>query len=167
MKEVWKDIKGFNGLYKISNNGRVMSLKNNEQRILKGRINKDGYLIVALYGVIRKDISIHRLVALHFIDGYKQGLQVNHINEIKTDNRASNLEWVTSTYNNNYGNRLIKSAEKKRKPIIMFDLSGNFIKRFSCRKEAEMETGIKTIHHCVKYPNKHKTAGGYRWAYAN
>lgn len=103
MKEVWKDITGYEGLYQVSNSGRVQSLPRENMcvnrvyirkgKVLKGSPDKDGYLCVHLSknGIERKFL-VHRLVAKHFIPNPNNSQQVNHKNEIVNDNRASNLE---------------------------------------------------------------------------
>ena len=114
MKEIWKDIKGFEGIYQVSNLGNVRSLDrkvfnkgnnswcNKKGRILKPTKDKGGYLYVGLYdkeNAKTSSVKIHRLVALHFCTGYKQGLEVNHKNGVRDDNRSENLEWVTKSQN--------------------------------------------------------------------
>ena len=152
--EEWKDIKGFEGRYQVSNLGRVRSLDrwtNHEHPcFLKGRMlnpsmNKGkGYLRVSLSDGSRNytHYEVHRLVALHFVTGYKEGLVVNHKNEIKTDNRAENLEWCTYQYNLNYSD----VVAWKRKPVYQYDLDGNFIKKFKCGLQAEQELGFTIVH---------------------
>lgn len=103
-KEVWKDIKGYPG-YQISNYGRVWSAKRN--RYMKPVANNSGYLQIKLIAVNgkRKGELVHRLVALHFIDNPDNKPEVNHINHIRDDNRAENLEWVTKSENNTLGRK--------------------------------------------------------------
>lgn len=105
-QEVWKPIVGYEGLYDVSNYGNVRSYQNygfelkNEPKTLRQVLNRYGYPTVTLCkDTVHKQKTVHRLVAETFIqtDNYK--LQIDHINGIKTDNRASNLEWVTAKEN--------------------------------------------------------------------
>lgn len=104
MTEIWKDIAGYEGLYEISSLGRVKSLPKmsgscmRKEKILgsKNRLTKDGYARVNLYKDGKgKDFRVCRLVATHFISNPENKQTVNHINGIKTDDRAENLEWAT------------------------------------------------------------------------
>lgn len=114
--EIWKDIPGFPE-YQISNLGRVMSFKNqygHGPRIIYGETTRSGYIQVSMNKERRK---VHRLVALAFIPN-PQGLpQINHKNEIKTDNRAENLEWCTAKYNVNYGTGIRRRSLKRAKRV--------------------------------------------------
>ena len=122
MKEIWKTINEYPN-YKVSNTGKVKSIKRNvkskndsmrtiRERILKPSKHRNGYLNVAIFKEKkRKDMYIHRLVAEAFIPNPNNLHQVNHINEIKTDNRVENLEWCTQEYNNNYGTHYKKVSK--------------------------------------------------------
>ena len=107
MKEIWKDVKGYEGMYCVSNFGRVKSFKRKKAMILKPFYNMDGYLNVELRdSKSRKTISVHRLVAIAFVPNPLNKPQVNHIDEVKTNNNISNLEWVTQKENMNHGTRI-------------------------------------------------------------
>ena len=95
--EVWRDIKGYEGIYMISDQGRV---KFDKEKILKPGRNPDGYLLVILSkDKIRKTCTIHRLLCLNFLDNPNNQKTINHINGIKDDNRLENLEWCSQSHN--------------------------------------------------------------------
>lgn len=98
--EEWRIIKGYDGLYQVSNYGRVKSFKFGKEKILKPGIDGKGYYIISLsLDNIRKTYLIHRLVGLTFIPNPEDKATINHINGIKTDNNISNLEWNTAKEN--------------------------------------------------------------------
>ena len=98
MKEIWKDIIGYDGFYKVSNIGNIKSLKRN--KVLKTCNKSDGYeRVVLCVNYVMKTFLVHRLVAIAFIGNPKEKLEVNHIDGIKTNNNTSNLEWCTRTEN--------------------------------------------------------------------
>ena len=119
MKEIWKDVVGYEELYKVSNLVNVYSVR--RERLLKPYNNGRGYLQTDFFiGGKRKKLRVNRLVAEAFIPNPYYKEQVNHINEIKDDNRSSNLEWVTAKENANWGSRtsrISKSNSKKIKVI--------------------------------------------------
>lgn len=99
--EVWKDISGYEGFYKVSNLGRVMSLKN--ARVLIEQNNGTGYMRVALSkNGVTKAIYIHRLVAMAFCENPQNKPCVNHIDYDRRNNAASNLEWCTPKENTSH-----------------------------------------------------------------
>ena len=176
-KEIWKDIKGFEGLYRVSNLGRVKSLerfrkgKNGslaviKERILKPSINSYGYYQVDLYkNLIRKQYRINRLVYETFNGQIPENMQVNHINEIKTDNRLLNLNLMTQKENLNWGTRTERQAKKLSKSVLQFTFDNILVKEYDSIIQAERETGFanSNIVNCCK--GKYKTAYGYKWRY--
>lgn len=112
-KEVWKDIKHYEGLYKISNYGRVWSV--HKQDFKAPHTKDNGYMFVQLYknGKMRNE-HVHRLVALTFIPNPHNLPQVNHKDEDKSNNCVDNLEWCDCKYNNNYGTARKRSVATKK-----------------------------------------------------
>jgi hypothetical protein len=116
--EIWKKIEHFNGHYLVSNNGQVKSLKRKgvaKDLILKPILHHSGYLMVNLYKNKKsKSIFIHILVGRAFLE-VQQNKQINHKDEVKTNNTVSNLEYVTPKENCNYGIRNKKISDKQIK----------------------------------------------------
>ena len=177
--EIWKDIKGFEGLYQVSNLGRVKSLERidakgnkRKERILKSSIIRNGYYLVCLHKQsIQKSYYIHRLVYEAFNGQIPEGLQVNHINEVKTDNKLENLNLMTRKENINWGTRNERAGKvlkngKKSKSVLQFDLNDNFVKEYPSTHQVERELGFANgnIVNCCN--GKLKTAYNYKWKYA-
>lgn len=116
MIEEWKDILGYEGKYQVSNTGRVQSLKHNDVKILRLSKNKGGYLLVGLgLNGIHSTKYVHRLVWEAFNGPIPEGMQVNHINEDKTDNRLENLNLMTCKENLNWGTTQERKGASYRK----------------------------------------------------
>ena len=169
MQETWKDIAGYEGLYQVSDLGRVRSLNyhhTSEVRILKPSKDRKGYLLVKLCkNGVRKTLKVHRLVALAFVEGYDLvNNQVNHINEDKSDNRAINLEWCDVTYNNNHGTRNHRIGETQSIPVVQLTLNYKFVTKWPSSREAGLH-GFQKAHVNACCRHKRSTTGGYRWLY--
>ena len=137
-KEYWKPVVGYEGLYEVSNWGGVKSLKFGKEKILKPQKDKDGYLQVTLCkNNIKKVYKVHRLVAEAFLDNPNNYKEVNHKDENKTNNVVTNLEWCDRKYNQNYGTRTERVAEKISKIVLQYDLEGNFIKEWESTRECD------------------------------
>jgi len=123
--EVWKTINGF-GDYKISSLGRVRSFHKDKLngKIMSLNLKANGYLEVILFNNGKRTHKyIHRLVASYFIEGVPKS-DVNHINEVKTDNRVENLQWLDHKENINYGSCISKRSAKRNKPIVVVHPDG-------------------------------------------
>ena len=167
MNEVWKDIKGFEGEYQISNTGKVKSVKHGKELILKPYKDKDGYPIVGLLKNGERTIrKIHRLVGIHFVPNPDGLLFINHKDETVFNNHVDNLEWCTKSYNNNYGTVNERKSIAEGKPVVQKTLQGETIKTYHAAKEAERITGIprQNIGQCCI--GRYNTAGNYKWEYA-
>lgn len=172
-EEIWKDIKGYEGLYRASNLGRVKSLeridargRKRKQKILKPQMLNNGYYQVLLSkNSIRKFYYVHRLVYEAFNDPIPENMQVNHINEIKTDNRLSNLNLMTCKENINYGTGIERRAKSKSKSVLQFDLNDNLIKEFPSLMKVYRELGFSCQNICACRNGKLKQAYGYIWRY--
>ena len=181
-KEFWKNIKDYENLYQGSNLGRVRSFdrwvksKNGSLRFCKGRIlkpgtNKDGYLQVDLWkNNKRKNFLVHRLVAQAFLDNPNNLPEVNHKDENKLNNSVENLEWCDRKYNCNYGTRNERQKKKqlndikKSKPVLQYDLEGNFIREWESTMECG-RNGYNQGHVAECCQGKRKTHKGFIWRY--
>lgn len=171
--EIWLDVVGYVGLYKVSSAGRVKSLKFGKERILKPAPNGSGYLLVNLYKDGKmKTMKVHRLVATAFIPNPDNLPFINHKDENKANNRVENLEWVTASYNINYGTRNERVAKsltngKLSKPVLQIDKDSNeVIATYPSAREVERQLGFDKgyISNCCN--GKYKQAYGYLWRFA-
>ena len=169
---IWKDIKGYEGLYQVSDEGEVRSLGNgnsnsSKERIIKPTKDKYGYLYITLCkNGKKKTIKIHRLVAEAFLPNPDNLPEVNHKDENKINNRANNLEFCDRKYNVNYGTGKKRSAEKLSKPVKQFDLQGNFIQEFPSANEVQRKFGYSHGNISSACSGKRKTANNFIWKYA-
>ena len=173
MEEIWKDISDYEGLYQVSNTGKIKSLNyrhTGREKIMKHSVNNKGYLIVKLWKNRKvKSFRLHRLVAEAFIPNPNNLPFINHKSEIKTQNNVENLEWCDQKYNNNYGTRKERVIEKQingkcSKLVLQIDKTTNeVIAEFPSINEVQRQLGISHISECCL--GKRNTAGGYKWKY--
>lgn len=166
-KEVWKDINGYDGIYKVSYYGNVVRFK--AKRWVKVKPWKDlrGYLHISLSkDGIRKVQMIHRIVAKSFLANPNNYICVNHIDEDKSNNNVSNLEWCTYKMNDNHGTRnerISKSAEfcHLQYNYSKFDKSGNLLKKYTSVRQIEIEGyNIRSIRTSIRNNGTYK---GFYW----
>lgn len=175
MKEIWKDIKNYEGYYQVSNLGNIKSLERTTalngngkraeaEKTLKLKKHRDGYLITGLRkNGTRKWFIVHRLVAEAFIPKIDGKDKINHKNENKEDNNINNLEWCNTLYNNTYGTRIERVREKTSIPIEQYDKDDNYINSFSSISNAgrKTNTDISSICKCIN--GKQSNANGFIW----
>ena len=167
MQEIWKNIKGYNGRYQISNNGNVRSLNynnTNKTHLLAKTLTADGYYRIGLNkDKKQKRFFVHKLVAETFISNPNNFSIINHIDGNKLNNNVNNLEYCTQSHNIKEAYRL-KLMKPRKLKVNQYDLSGNFIKMWNSIKDVEVFYNNRHISDCCK--GKRKTACGYIWRYA-
>lgn len=168
INEIWKKIEGYEN-YEVSNMGRVRSLNYNgtgKMKIMRPGKKSGGYLFVCLYknGKV-KQMYIHRVVAEAFLPNPDNLPCINHKNEIKTDNRVQNLEFVSHKYNINYSRNWEGAVEVRRKPVLQYTKTGELIGEYKSMMKAQRQTGINQSNISSCCAGKRKSAGNYIWIY--
>lgn len=158
--EIWKDIRGFDGDYQISNYGRVKSLKKGKTLILSPILGRtqDYYTIGLNKNGEKKHYSVNRLVAEAFVPNPNNYPEVNHIDENTKNNHADNLEWVTHSQNVKH------SAHRQSYPVAQYDKTYSLIATYESVAEASRQTGYprSNISSAI---SRDGTCHGYIWKY--
>lgn len=172
--ERWKDIKDFEGFYKISDYGRVKSLKRTttKEHILKIYYTERGYCRVNLCkNNNKKNFFVHSLVMKTFDNNhYDIVLQINHKDENKANNCIYNLEWCNNVYNIRYGTGIERSKQKKYKSVIQYTMLDEFVSTYESIQKASIvvttkhnKSGVRYISDCAKgYKSLYM---GFKWKF--
>lgn len=196
-KETWKDIDGYEGLYQVSDIGRIKALPRHrragnisyvqKEHMMTQFTNTSGYKYVRLnIGSDKRMFFVHRLVAGAFVENPLSLPEVNHKNEIKTDNNAGNLEWCTRCYNETYGTKRERIQRTKEilnsdyyalmkknlnhsygaeKPVLCYMPDGTFVTRYSSISIAAQTIGDCSSHIAACCKGRRKSVRGYIWKY--
>lgn len=182
IKEIWRDIPEYEGIYQASSFGRIRSMDRLDGRnhrikgtIMSPSLNRHGYWGIHLFkGGVGKSFMLHRLIAFTFL-GECQHLDVNHKDGNKSNNSVENLEWCTRAENLQHSYKVLGRAgvnkgrygslNKLSKPINMYDINGNYLKTFPCANEASRIMNIQQSDISKAANGKRKYAGGYKWKY--
>jgi len=175
MEEIWKDVEGYEGIYQVSDMGRVKSLNkttirrgysyNLKEKIMKPQLSGIGYYQVSLWKDKKfKLYKVHRLVASNFLikpDGLDY---VNHKDEVKTNNTLNNLEWCTHKYNDNYGTRTERLIAPQRMPVLGFNpTTGEEISFISLREADRQGYNRKCISRVIS--GKQSMYRNFKWIF--
>ena len=190
--EEWRPVIGYEGLYEVSNLGKIKSLNYNhtkQEKILRQVKMKNGYLYVNLYKNAKMKLCrIHKLVANAFLENPNNYTCVNHKDEDKTNNCVDNLEWCDHKYNVNFGTGIKRRvtntdykartnkidykaiSEKqindpnKSKKVYQYDKQGNLIKIWESANECK-RNGFNQGHVSACCRNESKSHKGFKWSY--
>ena len=167
MKEVWREIKGYEGLYEVSNLGRIKSLnyrKTGKEWFLKPILSNNNYFHVNLYkNGKRKPFLIHRLVAEAFLDNPDNLPCINHKDEVKTNNSVDNLEFCSIQYNMTYNDLHLRRAEKCKKKVGCYQ-NNKLIKIYNAITDVDKDGfHYQCVIKCCKRKRNHHH--GFQWKY--
>ena len=171
--EVWRDVVGYDGRYQVSNKGNVHSVERKDSigrkrrgLTLKLEHHTSGYLYVNLYkNGVKKHKRVHRLVSEAFIPNPKKYSEVNHLDEVKTNNHVENLEWCDISHNINYGARSKKVSEKLAKKVRGVNIKTGEIITFRSTVEARNKGYFAVSQACRGAYYGGNLYKGHRWSY--
>lgn len=174
MEEVWKDVKGYEGLYKVSNLGQIYSYprKGTKGGYTYGSEDVSGHLKIGLWkNKVCEVKGVHCVVYEAFVGKILKGYHIHHKNHNPKDNRVENLELLSPSEHikghiKEHIDKFVKGHTKKySKAVIQYTLDGDFISEYPSIAECERQTGVPTSNICNCCKGKIKTAGGYKWKY--
>lgn len=169
--EEWRPVKGYEGLYEVSNFGRIKHLPvkwRPKEFIMRYNITYDGYVRIGLTKDGKyKSFAVSRLVGQHFIPNPDNLPQINHKDEDKTNNHVDNLEWCSNKYNVNYGNRNMLASKGISKAVAQYSLDGELIRTWDSVTKAAMSLGfdLSSIAKCCN--GRTHTSYHFVWKYIN
>ena len=161
---MWKIIPQYPN-YMVSENGDVFSL--NSKKVLRPSKSNGYYKVLLIKDGGRHHLLVHRLVADVFVKNPHNLPCVNHKDENKYNNNASNLEWCTYQYNNIYRNRHLKAGKKLRKAVSQFDGDGKLVRTYDSAMIASKETGMREQSIARAARGERKTYNGYLWSWVD
>lgn len=162
MKEVWKDVKGYEGLYRVSNFGRIWSCRFGRE--ISPAKSTDGYYQIRFYvNKSKKLFSVHRLVAMHFIPNPENKAQVNHKDGNVENNRVDNLEWATQSENLQHAALVLKRnfGNKPPKRIRCVETGEYFGSIGEAARKKKISKGH--ISKVLSHKDGRTQTGGYHW----
>ena len=179
--EEWRDIQGYEGLYQVSNHGRVRSLDRigyqkhwqgglsryvHKGKVLKARKQRNGYMTVDLRrnGKFERFL-IHRLVGSHFLEKPEGKNYINHLDVNPENNRSDNLVWCTQSENIQYAYDNGTKIPPHMRKVAQYDLDGNFIRMWNSQAEIERTLHIFQANITKVCRGKRNQTGGFKWQY--
>lgn len=184
IRELWKDIKGYEGVYQVSTLGNIRRVNRwagnqcksvyvSDIKNASTYIDSFGYVKVCLsYKGVSKHYRVHRLVANAFIPNPDNLPQINHKDENKLNNCVNNLEWCTAKYNSNYGTRTLRISNRNlefgaKHSVQQYSKDGMFIREWKSITEASNKLGLHVSKISACCHGSRKSTGGFMWRFTN